>query len=104
MEAGGGRRSLGFGIVTFPSQNQLERALADMNGFEVKVHRRTLYLACRSLYLTDRCPCAQVEDNGTDRQLGTVNQYFSVLLPCPAVRVTVRVCCAGALSHDSRRN
>lgn len=34
-EAGGGRRSLGFGIVTFPSQNQLERALADMNGFEV---------------------------------------------------------------------
>ena len=36
MEAGGGKRSLGFGIVTFPSQNQLERALADMDGFEVR--------------------------------------------------------------------
>lgn len=33
-----GKRSLGFGIVTFPSANQLDRALSDMDGFEVRAH------------------------------------------------------------------
>ena len=56
-EAGGGRRSLGFGIVTFPSQNQLERALADMNGFEV-------------------------EDSGKDRQIGTTSLSYGLDCCC----------------------
>ena len=47
MEAGGGKRSLGFGIVTFPSQNQLERAVADMDGFEVRTRTfdRVVFIA-----------------------------------------------------------